>query len=60
MDSLEHFTFQSSLVKDGDVDPRREGNFGNRLRPERGRISHERALNMLERGRYLRQSGCSN
>ena len=32
-----HFTVQSSLVKDGDVDPHHEGNFGGPIRRERGR-----------------------
>ena len=30
-------------MKDGDVDPRREGNFGGPLRRERGRSRHARA-----------------
>src|SRR6266511_5757521 len=49
-----HFTVQSSPVKDGHVDPRREGNFGGPLRRERGRSRHARANKVHERGCNLR------
>ena len=42
-----HFTVQSSPVKDGHVDPRREGNFGGPLRRERGRSRHARANKVM-------------
>ena len=49
-----HFTVQSSPVKDGDVDPRREANFGGPLRREHGHNRHARANKVHERGRNLR------
>ena len=48
-----HFTVQSSLVKDGHVDPRREGNFGGPLWREHSRSRHVRAYKVHERGRNL-------
>ena len=44
-------------MKDGHVDPRREGNFGGPLRRERGRSRHARANKVHERGRNLRPGG---
>ena len=52
-----HLTVQSSPVKDGHVDPRREGNFGGPLRRERGRSCHARANKVHECGRNLRPGG---
>ena len=44
-------------MKDGDVDPRREGNFGGPLRRERGRNRHACANKVHERGRALARVG---
>ena len=52
-----HFTFQLSAVKDGDVDPLHDGNFGGPLRRERGRSRHAHANKVHERGRNLRPGG---
>ena len=44
-------------MKDGHVDPRREGNFGGPLQRERDHSRHARANKVHERGRSLRPGG---
>ena len=47
-------------MKDGDVDPRREGNFGGPLRKERGLSRHARANKVHDRTRNLGLGGQGN